>query len=87
MVNTDDYNGPNRRNNVRYVGITWLVGVLVTVVGFGSAMWVSTVEGRFSESQETRLMGFSRLSAVEEAVKGITSRLDRIEGKLDRALR
>ena len=74
------------RNETKYVGTKWLIAILVAVIGFGGGLWVTTVEGRFSEAATIRLAGFSRLSAVEKDVDGITSRLDRIENKLDKVL-
>ena len=81
MAQSDKKNG-----NALFVNKAWLISILVMIIGFGSGTWVWMVENRFAEATTIRLGGFSRLSAVETVVTGITDRLDKIESKLDKAL-
>lgn len=75
-----------KNGNSSFVTKTWLIATLVMMIGFGSGTWIWMVESRFAEASTIRLGGFSRLSSVETVVSGITSRLDKIEVKLDKAL-
>mgnify|MGYP007082077990 CR=1 FL=1 len=64
----------------------WLAGILLGIVAFGIAAFISTTSARVGIIEKNNFSIGAEISAVNEHNKSVDDRLNRIEVKLDKIL-
>lgn len=68
------------------ISITALTGALCAFFVFASQRWIGSVEAQFESLKAVETKHGERIVTIETSVSNQTSRLDRIEYKIDRLL-